>query len=1457
MRFKLIFVFILVFGKFVSNAQTQFKSFTQDTGVYIKELGEFMRENKNEEAIATYKQFLIEWNRPIFSEEQKRFMVRISNKMLIAKMRENTEFVSLLKALSSYSRKSKGETIFVNWQRIVEKTLIENKKSFKDFLDFTANLFEDNVIYTNNLRNWQCNSSEYELKFDGEPFIYFPKTSIKCYANGGSGTISNTSGTYYPNKKIWKGEGGKIAFTRVGLDSDKVWVDLKRYTLNTDKSEFTIDSVLLTNKEYKINNILGSVTEKMVSENESAYTSYPKFRSYSKEVFIEDFGKGIKYKGGFGMNGKEIAGTGTIYQRATFSFFYHDTLRCKVEAVEFFISKERIASVDTRFKVYLDSDSLVHPKIKIDYNRKDRKFFAYRGQEGVQSSPLYDSYHRVELYIDEVNWLIDGPKMDFKMASKDQSARFESLSFYREQRYDQMQGVLDYNPLTKVAQFCRMRRSPDFTLEDFGAFMGVKEEYVLPYVLLMADKGFCNYDIDSRKVHIYNKVYDYVNAHNGVADYDIIKFESVIGARPNASINFINYDLQVEGVPRIQFSDSQNVYVILDDQKLNIKKNRDMEFAGRVHGGRFDFYGAGFHFDYKNFNIKLNNVDSLKFSFPVGAKDEYGRETLMRVNTVLQNIYGTLYIDNPNNKSSRLNFPEYPIFKSEKGSNVFYDYPATQGGSYKRDRFFFKVDPFTIDSLDNFTKEGLVFDGEFMAGGIVPDFRYQLTLQDDYSLGFKTHTPAGGYPLYRGKGHGEFEMSLSNQGFFGSGFVDYLTTHIISPNFLFLLDSMNTIADEVVVSKSTLFPSAITHGALVDWRAYRDTMYVYQQKEPFLMYDKVATLDGNLIITPKGMGGAGTIAFDDAEISSKNFLFSNHTFSANVATFKLKSVDPGKYAFNATNVKAFVDMEKRYADFKSNTNIANVELPYNQYRSTLSDMTWKIDEKKIILTAGKLQPPATAGFISMLHVQDSLNFLSSNAVFDLKTFILNCNKVPYIFVADSRIIPDSNKVVINQNAWMSTLNRALLKTDTVKGYHDLYNCSLNILGRQSMSGNGYYNFHDKFKNKQIIYFNEISVNTEKQTTARANIADTSAFVINKHFDYKGEINLTSFKKNLNFNGYVLPIHDENPKSVWFRFDDAINQDSVVLNIDDPIDADKNPLSIGFNVANDSTGFYTSFFSRRHSYSDDMILIARSGKMFYDERTGEFKCGDDKKLKGKSYQGSVVTFNEPLKKISGEGKINFNANGDKFKISAAGTITNKLADTLFNMDIVALFDFILPKQALTMMGDTIYSSSRELPNVSTDRNVLKVGLGELAEEKNYDKVINKLEKENTIALLDEFKKTLMITDLKMTWKNQSRAFVGVGAIGINNIGKKEIQKRLFGKVQVTKKRSGDIIGIYFETNADTWYYFNFKGKTLSVLSSDESFNKVIKENISKVSEDDYRIVLASLRDKTVFLKYLEY
>ena len=70
--------------------------------------------------------------------------------------------------------------------------------------------------------------------------------------------------------------------------------------------------------------------------------------------------------------------------------------------------------------------------------------------------------------------------------------------------------------------------------------------------------------------------------------------------------------------------------------------------------------------------------------------------------------------------------------------------------AYHRDRFNYAVDPFVIDSLDNFANEDLLFTGELLAGGIVPDVVEPLRLMDDYSLGFTTRVASGGTALYGG-----------------------------------------------------------------------------------------------------------------------------------------------------------------------------------------------------------------------------------------------------------------------------------------------------------------------------------------------------------------------------------------------------------------------------------------------------------------------------------------------------------------------------------------------------------------------------------------------------------------------------------------------------------------------------------------------------------------------------------
>jgi hypothetical protein len=47
----------------------------------------------------------------------------------------------------------------------------------------------------------------------------------------------------------------------------------------------------------------------------------------------------------------------------------------------------------------------------------------------------------------------------------------------------------------------------------------------------------------------------------------------------------------------------------------------------------------------------------------------------------------------------------FPIFKSFKESYAFYDKRSIQRGAYNKDKFYFKLDPFVIDSVDNFRNE--------------------------------------------------------------------------------------------------------------------------------------------------------------------------------------------------------------------------------------------------------------------------------------------------------------------------------------------------------------------------------------------------------------------------------------------------------------------------------------------------------------------------------------------------------------------------------------------------------------------------------------------------------------------------------------------------------------------------------------------------------------------------------
>ena len=138
---------------------------------------------------------------------------------------------------------------------------------------------------------------------------------------------------------------------------------------------------------------------------------------------------------------------------------------------------------------------------------------------------------------------------------------------------------------------------------------------------------------------------------------------------------------------------------------------------------------------------------------------------------------GAIYINLPTNKNGLDVKPEYSIFDSYTNSYIYWAKPEIHGGVYTKDKMFFSIDPFVLDSLETFDESKLSFEGEFYSSEIFPKIRQKLTVMEDFTLGMKYLTDEHegieeadtGIAAYEGKGRFYSEIRLDGTGLEGTG----------------------------------------------------------------------------------------------------------------------------------------------------------------------------------------------------------------------------------------------------------------------------------------------------------------------------------------------------------------------------------------------------------------------------------------------------------------------------------------------------------------------------------------------------------------------------------------------------------------------------------------------------------------------------------------------------------------
>jgi hypothetical protein len=274
--------------------------------------------------------------------------------------------------------------------------------------------------------------------------------------------IKNTSGEWLILKEKFIGNAGLIDWQKAYVDTTQVYCTFKKFVLDANKAELIIDSVKLTHKQYLTAPLIGKLTDKISNRKPGTPNgSYPKFAS-SGYYELQDISKGVKFKGGFGIAGNRVIGTGVNGKPAIVNFFNaKDQLVATASSLEFVIKKgEEITSNNAIAKIIIEKDSIYHPGCQLRFSINNRVLKLTRGDMGISKIAFLDSYHKTETNAEAVVWAIDSTKINFVMiaAAGRIPAAFESYNYFEKNRLEKYMNVADFNPLNVIVTYCEKNK---------------------------------------------------------------------------------------------------------------------------------------------------------------------------------------------------------------------------------------------------------------------------------------------------------------------------------------------------------------------------------------------------------------------------------------------------------------------------------------------------------------------------------------------------------------------------------------------------------------------------------------------------------------------------------------------------------------------------------------------------------------------------------------------------------------------------------------------------------------------------------------------------------------------------------------------------------------------------------------------------------------------------------------
>lgn len=1329
-------------------------------------------------------------------------------------------------------------------------------KEFNDYIAYLENVYaRPGSIYNDKSRSWDAIGS-YVVKTDSaRPYFEFKQVTLIGITDADTVIIKNTSGYFYPMTSTLVGFGGTMDWRRHHLDTNKVYAKLDSIVLDLGKSDLSFPNATLTYLPYFEKTFKGLLKD-YLSQSISTKNNFPNFLSQEWSR-VSNLSKEVALDGRIYVEGTNIYVASSDTSESNLSISDKSGTPVVTATAPRFMIKDysEILADRVDIKMQFASDLISHPGLTFSYNVKTRTVKANRDNKAYSRMPFYSTYYKVSMLPDQLLWNIDSNFIEINPLSvhTEKPAYFESFNYYKKGIETKYSIGLDFDPLQALAQYYFNNQSFDVDVNTvagmFGRGYNVKQIENLLYAL-QAD-GYINYNSVKGMVKIYDKTILHVNASKKKEDYDVIRFASE-NKQQVGKIKLNNKEIEIYGVKNIEMSNSKNVEVFPTSDTVILGENRSITVKGRLQAGKVNFYSKRLDFKYDEFIFKMNKIDSMLIMVPIGtgipAAD--GTIQMQEISTPLQDISGTLYIDDPDNKSGQKNNLRFPYFDCTDSAYIYYD-RGSNSDRYSRDSFYFVVYPFQFDSMNTFETKNLRFDGMLVSQGIFEDFETQIGIQEDLSLGFTIQAPSKGYNLYGAKNKIYDEIHLDNIGLIAKGniqrpaFIAHITKSELYPKLY------RGVADSITFTQDIKgnTPQGYTSASKITWLPKSDSLAIFADDNKFSFYNENIQLQGGLTYVKDKLYGSGEATMNKALFTSNQFELKAKTFESKAADVSIRTPDNHSVAINLKDNTFVVDFDKSMAFFKSNEKDKYGKLPFYKYITNANNLDWDF-QKDEIKFSNKDYGNSKFYFISADPAKDSLGFSAIECFYDLHDNTLTARGVQDVLIADSKIIPKGNILNLDSTGEFRSFDEARMVMPVQEAYHKLENVHMTINSKNDFKGFGDLiyvadNKSQKIKVEELIpdyeeykdekYKNSNSTLRKYFVKARGAIAEEEKYYLDKRILYRGDVHFTSLSPDLLLDGFAkLDLPKDTTE--WFAIAQSISTKSTSITLDSLYNEFKQPLHAGIFIDKASYLHYPSVLNAMNN-EEDIRLFEPGGILQNGPELDVITYGDPSTIKGVYPYGNIMKYNVNTRIIDATGTLHL---ADKFSdyctIYNYGNIKYKGVDSLLRFTATFALDFFLDETSKSLLVKGFTENNANAPTSGFSKNtIFQRGMYNIMKDKikNSDVVISDMATQGMFIIPQDFPANMVFSDVNWYWDDQEGTFKNIDRVGMMVLGNKGVALKTKAYLEVAPRGDRTFVNVYIEAANGIWYYFRYLEGVMSVQSSDPVFI----ENFRLTSESD--------------------